>query len=45
MRNVSKSIDNDSDAIKEEEEVTFDDDVFSKNQSKSYHWHISILTF
>ena len=43
-KDVSKSIDNDSDVIKEEE-VTFDDDVFSKNQSKSYHWHISILTF
>ena len=44
-KDVSKSIDNDSDVIKEEE-VTFDDDVFSKNQSKVLslaHKYIDIL--
>lgn len=45
-KDVSKSIDNDSDAIKEEEEVTFDDDVFSKKSIKVLslaHKYIDIL--
>ncbi|KAF6072180.1 hypothetical protein FOB64_000235 [Candida albicans] len=44
-KDVSKSIDNDSDAIKEEE-VTFDDDVFSKKSIKVLslaHKYIDIL--